>query len=183
MTGSNRRPPACKAGALPAELIPRCLTLGTFEHLSSEGLVGLPVTNDQASAKPSATTLPTTDKRTIANGHRPWQGLIFTEDYQVLVTLAPNLRRTQCEYLKTNAPPPLPHRYVAFWHDQSRFAVFSAGTGATLWNTHVPDQSRRQGPSGDPTSYIATGAAGQASSKRWEDNMPGIIDSPKRTSL
>ncbi len=29
MTGSNRRPPACKAGALPAELIPllsnRCL--------------------------------------------------------------------------------------------------------------------------------------------------------------
>ena len=23
MTGSNRRPPACKAGALPAELIPR----------------------------------------------------------------------------------------------------------------------------------------------------------------
>jgi hypothetical protein len=24
MTGSNRRPPACKAGALPAELIPRC---------------------------------------------------------------------------------------------------------------------------------------------------------------
>ena len=25
MTGSNRRPPACKAGALPAELILRCL--------------------------------------------------------------------------------------------------------------------------------------------------------------
>ena len=25
MTGSNRRPPACKAGALPAELIPRLL--------------------------------------------------------------------------------------------------------------------------------------------------------------
>jgi hypothetical protein len=25
MTGSNRRPPACKAGALPAELIPRIL--------------------------------------------------------------------------------------------------------------------------------------------------------------
>src|SRR6185312_7336705 len=25
MTGSNRRPPACKAGALPAELIPQCL--------------------------------------------------------------------------------------------------------------------------------------------------------------
>ena len=41
MTGSNRRPPACKAGALPAELIPRCLTHGTFQHLSSEGLVGL----------------------------------------------------------------------------------------------------------------------------------------------
>ena len=45
MTGSNRRPPACKAGALPAELIPRCLTLGTHGKpsgtLSSEGLVGL----------------------------------------------------------------------------------------------------------------------------------------------
>lgn len=26
MTGSNRRPPACKAGALPAELIPRCVS-------------------------------------------------------------------------------------------------------------------------------------------------------------
>jgi hypothetical protein len=27
MTGSNRRPPACKAGALPAELIPHWMTL------------------------------------------------------------------------------------------------------------------------------------------------------------
>ena len=26
MTGSNRRPPACKAGALPAELIPQSYT-------------------------------------------------------------------------------------------------------------------------------------------------------------
>ena len=32
MTGSNRRPPACKAGALPAELIPPILVgLGGFE--------------------------------------------------------------------------------------------------------------------------------------------------------
>ena len=31
MTGSNRRPPACKAGALPAELIPRVM----------DGMVGL----------------------------------------------------------------------------------------------------------------------------------------------
>ena len=29
MTGSNRRPPACKAGALPAELIPRIETGGS----------------------------------------------------------------------------------------------------------------------------------------------------------
>jgi hypothetical protein len=28
MTGSNRRPPACKAGALPAELIPRQVVVG-----------------------------------------------------------------------------------------------------------------------------------------------------------
>ncbi len=33
MTGSNRRPPACKAGALPAELIPRVSYV--------KGLVGL----------------------------------------------------------------------------------------------------------------------------------------------
>jgi len=31
MTGSNRRPPACKAGALPAELIPQSLLLTSFE--------------------------------------------------------------------------------------------------------------------------------------------------------
>jgi hypothetical protein len=31
MTGSNRRPPACKAGALPAELIP--------QYLDAEGSV------------------------------------------------------------------------------------------------------------------------------------------------
>ena len=29
MTGSNRRPPACKAGALPAELIPQSYTIIT----------------------------------------------------------------------------------------------------------------------------------------------------------
>ena len=28
MTGSNRRPPACKAGALPAELIPHMCRFG-----------------------------------------------------------------------------------------------------------------------------------------------------------
>ncbi len=37
MTGSNRRPPACKAGALPAELIPRWVDrIGSLV-----GLVGL----------------------------------------------------------------------------------------------------------------------------------------------
>ena len=30
MTGSNRRPPACKAGALPAELIPRLVFFGRW---------------------------------------------------------------------------------------------------------------------------------------------------------
>ena len=34
MTGSNRRPPACKAGALPAELIPQYLMLES-PHYSS----------------------------------------------------------------------------------------------------------------------------------------------------
>ena len=38
MTGSNRRPPACKAGALPAELIP---LKSRPTWLTQEGLVGL----------------------------------------------------------------------------------------------------------------------------------------------
>ena len=39
MTGSNRRPPACKAGALPAELIP-------LEFFSEDGGSGWTRTND-----------------------------------------------------------------------------------------------------------------------------------------
>ena len=38
MTGSNRRPPACKAGALPAELIPQCTS---NKHQHDGGMVGL----------------------------------------------------------------------------------------------------------------------------------------------
>jgi hypothetical protein len=44
MTGSNRRPPACKAGALPAELIPRsCTNPRGFQTASApdKTLVGL----------------------------------------------------------------------------------------------------------------------------------------------
>ncbi len=37
MTGSNRRPPACKAGALPAELIPQFFYYASYV----KGLVGL----------------------------------------------------------------------------------------------------------------------------------------------
>lgn len=43
MTGSNRRPPACKAGALPAELIPRTDNL--------VGLVGLEPTTPALSRR------------------------------------------------------------------------------------------------------------------------------------
>ena len=43
MTGSNRRPPACKAGALPAELIPRTRNL--------VGLVGLEPTTPALSRR------------------------------------------------------------------------------------------------------------------------------------
>ncbi len=32
MTGSNRRPPACKAGALPAELIPHVIDANNGEN-------------------------------------------------------------------------------------------------------------------------------------------------------
>jgi hypothetical protein len=45
MTGSNRRPPACKAGALPAELIPQCLMDGMV------GLVGLEPTTPALSRR------------------------------------------------------------------------------------------------------------------------------------
>src|SRR6218665_3401694 len=60
MTGSNRRPPACKAGALPAELIPRaCLSSGSGVW-PLVGLVGLEPTtpplstprSDQLNYKP-----------------------------------------------------------------------------------------------------------------------------------
>ena len=45
MTGSNRRPPACKAGALPAELIPQGLDGGMV------GLVGLEPTTPALSRR------------------------------------------------------------------------------------------------------------------------------------
>src|SRR5574344_1803337 len=73
MTGSNRRPPACKAGALPAELIPRWVDrIGSLV-----GLVGLEPTtpalsrrcSNQLSYRPQPSNLfwssmghPTTDK-------------------------------------------------------------------------------------------------------------------------
>ena len=45
MTGSNRRPPACKAGALPAELIPQDCNGGMV------GLVGLEPTTPALSRR------------------------------------------------------------------------------------------------------------------------------------
>ena len=50
MTGSNRRPPACKAGALPAELIPqRCELKSWIEWLV--GLVGFEPTTPALSRR------------------------------------------------------------------------------------------------------------------------------------
>ena len=46
MTGSNRRPPACKAGALPAELIPLGFCIGSLV-----GLVGLEPTTPALSTQ------------------------------------------------------------------------------------------------------------------------------------
>jgi hypothetical protein len=46
MTGSNRRPPACKAGALPAELIPRFSSI-----MKMVGLVGLEPTTPALSRR------------------------------------------------------------------------------------------------------------------------------------
>ena len=50
MTGSNRRPPACKAGALPAELIPQC-PLTVSVHWNLVGLVGLEPTTPALSRR------------------------------------------------------------------------------------------------------------------------------------
>ena len=73
MTGSNRRPPACKAGALPAELIPQTISLQTALS-DMVGLVGLEPTtpalsrrcSNQLSYRPrsffSGVPFPTTDK-------------------------------------------------------------------------------------------------------------------------
>ena len=41
MTGSNRRPPACKAGALPAELIPPVTATQGFIDQPPQTMVGL----------------------------------------------------------------------------------------------------------------------------------------------
>ena len=49
MTGSNRRPPACKAGALPAELIPQRPTKSCFWLVV--GLVGLEPTTPALSTQ------------------------------------------------------------------------------------------------------------------------------------
>ena len=52
MTGSNRRPPACKAGALPAELIPQAssaASLRDVQHLV--GLVGFEPTTPALSRR------------------------------------------------------------------------------------------------------------------------------------
>ena len=52
MTGSNRRPPACKAGALPAELIPRLiLTIIKPLQLDLVGLVGIEPTTPALSRR------------------------------------------------------------------------------------------------------------------------------------
>ena len=48
MTGSNRRPPACKAGALPAELIPQD---SNFFKPDLVGLVGLEPTTPALSRR------------------------------------------------------------------------------------------------------------------------------------
>ena len=50
MTGSNRRPPACKAGALPAELIPQ-YPLTVSSHRNLVGLVGLEPTTPALSRR------------------------------------------------------------------------------------------------------------------------------------
>src|SRR6218665_3485752 len=51
MTGSNRRPPACKAGALPAELIPRACLLSCSGVCPLVGLVGLEPTTPALSRR------------------------------------------------------------------------------------------------------------------------------------
>ena len=52
MTGSNRRPPACKAGALPAELIPQCqINSQTIKLFFMVGLVGLEPTTPALSRR------------------------------------------------------------------------------------------------------------------------------------
>lgn len=84
MTGSNRRPPACKAGALPAELIPQSYTdiaicigapgVSVISAATAETVVGLdgfePSTpalsrrcSNQLSYRPLSLSIFTADKR------------------------------------------------------------------------------------------------------------------------
>ena len=77
MTGSNRRPPACKAGALPAELIPQGPCAG-MQHLV--GLVGFEPTtpalsrrcSNQLSYRPKPVTRDSPPTRSrLLPGHAP----------------------------------------------------------------------------------------------------------------
>ncbi len=79
-TGSNRRPPACKAGALPTELWPRASdSEESWVPSKSEGLVGLgrfelptsrlsSARSNQLSYRPKSTRLPRAVLRTAGNG-------------------------------------------------------------------------------------------------------------------
>ena len=51
MTGSNRRPPACKAGALPAELIPQAFGPQVGLAIKLVGLVGFEPTTPALSRR------------------------------------------------------------------------------------------------------------------------------------
>ncbi len=64
MTGSNRRPPACKAGALPAELIPRCCVVGLVGFEPTTPALSTRCSN-RLSYRPELFSLlvPTADKR------------------------------------------------------------------------------------------------------------------------
>ncbi len=66
MTGSNRRPPACKAGALPAELIP--LSLGFDKRRIAALLASLHSFRYAANTRAL--------HRLLLKAHRLWCGLI-----------------------------------------------------------------------------------------------------------
>jgi hypothetical protein len=134
MTGSNRRPPACKAGALPAELIPH----GTDRSGSSPtrdvvGLVGLEPTtpalsrrcSNQLSYRPDAWR-PTKQTATDHTGTQPGVGNGSRRLERYAPTCNTHCCSTTADKSERSGPRRAPRIRTAQWVDIDHLAAIDA---------------------------------------------------------